>query len=54
MSRSIHVTKKNFQGLSKKEIEAQAIDSDSDLTQWSKKSHLKKELKKKRKSKRLK
>ena len=51
MSRSIHIIKKNFKGLNKKEIEEQAIDANSDLSQWSKKSTIKKTVKKNRKSK---
>ncbi|MFP5470167.1 MAG: hypothetical protein ACLGGV_01090 [Bacteroidia bacterium] len=49
MSKSIHVTKKNFKDLTKKEIDEQAIDPHSDLTLWSKKSKIKKEVKKSRK-----
>ena len=49
MSRSIHVTKKNFKGLTKTEIKDQANDPNSDLTKWSKKFSIKKEVKKKRK-----
>ena len=51
MSRSIHVTRKNFKGLSKSEIDEQAIDSGSDLNQWSKKKQIKKETIVKRKQK---
>lgn len=52
MSRSIHITKRNFKGLSKKEIDAQSEDPSSDLKQWAKKSSLKSEVKKNRKEKR--
>ena len=51
MSRSIHITKKNFRGLTKKEIEEQAIDPSSELQQWSKKSSIKETVKKIRKQK---
>jgi len=51
MSRSIHVTKKNFKGLSKKQLDEQAIDPTSELRQWGKKSLLKEEVKKTRKEK---
>ena len=44
MSRSIHVTKKNFKGLTKSEIDEQANEPDSDLNQWSEKSKIKKRL----------
>lgn len=53
MSRSIHVTRKNFKELTKSEIDDQANEPDSDLTQWSKKSKIKKEIKAKRKNKKL-
>jgi len=46
MSRSIHITKKNFKGLTKVELDAQANDPNSELNQWAKKSALKKEVKK--------
>ena len=49
MSRSIHITKKNFKGLTKKELDEQVIDSTSELRQWSRKSILKKEVKQERK-----
>jgi hypothetical protein len=51
MSGSIHLTKRNFKGLSKSEIDKQATDKDSDLKQWGKKSTIKKSIKKIRKSK---
>jgi hypothetical protein len=51
MSRSIHITKRNFNGLSKKEIDEQAFDPQSELNQWVKKSTIKKVIKKSRKEK---
>lgn len=51
MSRSIHITKKNFKGLSKRELDEQASDPNSELRQWGKKSSLKEEVKKSRKQK---
>ena len=50
MSKSIHVTIKNFKGLTKTQLEEQFVDPDSDLAQWSKKSSIKKEIKKNRKA----
>ena len=50
MSRSIHITKKNFKGLTKKELDEQAEDPNSELREWARKSELKKEVKKKRKN----
>jgi hypothetical protein len=49
MSRSIHITKKNFKGLTKKELDEQANDPNSELKQWGRKSLLKKDVKKNRK-----
>jgi hypothetical protein len=49
MSGSIHVTKRNFRGLTKKEVEEQAANPDSDLRKWNKKSLIKKQIRKKRK-----
>jgi len=49
MSKSIHVTIKDFRGLTKSELDEQSTDLNSDLKQWSKKSAIKKEIKKKRK-----
>ncbi len=46
MSKSIHVTKKNFKGLTKREIDEQVGDPGSDLEQWAKKKSLKKAKKK--------
>ena len=51
MSRSIHVTYKNLKGLSRKELEEQSADPDSDLRQLGRKSSLKKQMKKARKAK---
>jgi len=50
MSRSIHITKKNFKGLTKKELDEQAENPNSELREWVRKSELKKEVKKKRKN----
>ena len=50
MSKSIHITKKNFKGLSKKELDEQGEDPNSELRQWVHKSELKKDVKKKRKN----
>ena len=47
MSRSIHITKKNFKGLSKKELDEQANDPNSELKQWGRKK-IQKGLKEKR------
>jgi hypothetical protein len=49
MSRSIHITRKNFKGLTVKELDEQANDPTSELKQWSVKSTIKKEVKKTRK-----
>ena len=51
MSKSIHITKKNFKGLTKTELDKQAEDPNSELRQWSRKSLLKKEVIKERKNK---
>ncbi len=45
MSRSIHVTRKNFKGLTVKELDEQANQPTSELKQWSAKSTIKKEVK---------
>jgi hypothetical protein len=42
MSRSIHVTLRNFKDLPKKEIIDQAMDPNSDLNLWAKKGIIKK------------
>lgn len=49
MSNSIHITIRNFKGLTRSELDEQSCDPNSDLKQWSKKSEIKKEIKKKRK-----
>jgi hypothetical protein len=51
MSKSIHVTIKNFRGLTKSQIDEQSIDPNSDLKQWGKKSAIKKETISKRRIK---
>ncbi len=51
MSNSIHITKRNFKGLTKKELDEQAVDPNSELRQWGRKSLLKEEVKKTRKQK---
>jgi len=50
MSKSIHITKKNFKGLTKKELDEQAEDPNSELRQWARKSTIKKEVKKNRRN----
>ena len=52
MSKSIHITIKDFKGLTKEEIDKQASDPNFDLNKWKEKSKIKKEVKKERKSKR--
>jgi hypothetical protein len=54
MSRSVHITKRNFKGLTNKELDKQAKDSTSELRQWAKKSLLKEEVKKTRKQEKIK
>lgn len=54
MSRSIHITRKNFKGLTKSEIDEQANDPNSELRKWGKKSNLKETIKKERKIKKSK
>jgi len=51
MSRSIHLTRKSVKGLSKKEVDEQANDPNSDLRQLARKSILKESVKKARKKK---
>ena len=51
MSRSIHTTQKDLRGLTKKGLEEQATDPDSDLRAFGKKSSLKKKIIKERKQK---
>ncbi len=48
MSRSIHVTHKNVKGLSKKELDEQSADPDSDLRLLGRKSELKERIKRSR------
>ena len=52
MSKSIHITIKNFRGLTKEEINEQASDPNSELKKWSEKSGIKKKVKLERKNKR--
>lgn len=52
MSKSIHVTIKDFKGLAKEEIDQQASDPNSDLNKWNEKSKIKKEVKLEGKKKR--
>ena len=54
MSRSIHITLKNFKGLTVKELNEQSNDPNSELRQWGEKSNLKGTIKKDRKDKKLK
>jgi len=49
MSKSIHITIKKFRGLTKAQLDEQFTDPNSDLKLWSKKSSIKKEIKKMRK-----
>ncbi len=49
MSRSIHTTFKDVQGLTRKELNEQFNDPDSDLAELAKKMGLKKQVKKSRK-----
>jgi hypothetical protein len=49
MSRSIHITIKNFQGLTKKELDEQVIDVNSDLSHWADKRIIKRKTKENRK-----
>jgi hypothetical protein len=51
MSRSIHITIKNFKGLSKRELKEQKEDPNSDIAQWAKKKNIKGQMKKSRKKK---
>jgi hypothetical protein len=53
MSRSIHITKRNFKDLSKKEIDDQVVDPHSDLNQWVRKSVIKKDIRENRRDKGL-
>jgi len=49
MSRSIHITSKNFRGLTNSEIDEQYVDPTSELNQWADKLHIKKTRVKSRK-----
>jgi hypothetical protein len=49
MSRSIHITSKNFRGLTKREVDEQYFDPNSELNQWAEKLHIKKSVVKSRK-----
>ena len=49
MSRSIHTTFKNLKGLTKKELDEQYIDPDSDLAKLAKKLGIKNQVRKSRK-----
>lgn len=51
MSRSIHTTYKHVKGLTKKELEEQYNDPNSDLAELAKKSSIKKKVLKERKQK---
>ena len=51
MSRSIHTTYKDVKGLTKKELEEQYNDLNSDLAELAKKSSIKKKVLKVRKQK---
>lgn len=51
MSKSIHITRKNFKGLTKAELDEQARDPNSELNEWARKSALKKEVMRSRKHK---
>lgn len=53
MSRSIHTTYKDLKGLTKKEVEEQYNDPNSDLAELAKKSSIKKKVLKGRKQKNL-
>jgi hypothetical protein len=50
MSRSYHVNSKTFRNCSKRELEEQAKDPNSQLTQWAEKMHTKRKVKEARKS----
>jgi len=51
MSRSIHITIKNFRGLTENELNTQFNDPHSDLSIWAKKKVIKKQIKAIRKNK---
>jgi len=54
MSKSIHITVKDFKGLTKAEIDNQASNPNSDLNKWNEKSKIKREVKLDRKRNELK
>lgn len=49
MSKSYHVTRKNFKGKTKEKLNEMADDPYSELREWAKKSQIKKDIKKQRK-----
>ena len=51
MSKSIHITIKDFKGLTKEKIDKQSSDPNSDLNKWNEKSKIKKKVKSERKKK---
>ena len=51
MSRSYHVTIKNFKGKTKKELNEMAEDPYSELHEWAEKTRVKNEIKKQRRIK---
>lgn len=53
MSRSIHTTYKDLKGLTKKELEEQYNDPNSDLAELAKKLSIKKKVLKERKQKKV-
>jgi hypothetical protein len=53
MSKSIHTTHKDVKGLTKKEIEEQYNDPESDLAKLGNKSFVKSEMKKLRKNEKI-
>jgi hypothetical protein len=53
MSKSIHENRKNLRGLTKKQLEEQAADPDSDLHKWAKKRGIKRRVKKSRKQEKV-
>ncbi len=53
MSKSIHTTYKDVKGLTKKELEEQFNDPESDLTKLGHKSFVKSEMKKSRKNEKI-
>jgi hypothetical protein len=53
MSKSIHTTYSALKGLTKKELEEQFLDANSDLAILGHKSHIKSEVKTERKNKKI-